>query len=227
MARRRRTRQPNPPSTRAANKSEHRAEKITLRRIWNFLWYEDSLASWIANIVLAYVLIKFILYPGLGLILGTPFPVVAVVSGSMEHHPSNFDDWWAAHGAFYEQEPWNISREQFETFPFKNGFNKGDIMVLTGVDPDSMPIGTVIVYKSAKPYPIIHRYIGTNEVPLRGEYLVSKGDNNRLIFAGPELNEFRVPKDWVFGKATFRIPYLGYVKLWAVDAFNWLLSLFS
>ncbi len=193
------------------------ADAPLLKRIWHFLWYEDSLASWIANILLAYLLIKFILYPGLGLLLGTHFPVVAVVSGSMEHHPHDFDAWWAERGSFYEQEPWNISKEEFRHFPFRNGFNKGDIMVLTGVNPDELPIGTVIVYKSAKPYPIIHRYIGTNDVPLRGEYLVTKGDNNKLIFAGPELNEYRVPKEWVLGKASFRIPYLGYVKIWAVD----------
>ncbi len=41
--------------------------------------------SWIVNIVLAFVLIKFIVYPGLGLLFGTTHPVVAVVSGSMEH----------------------------------------------------------------------------------------------------------------------------------------------
>lgn len=224
MARRRRARTTRSSQTES---SRRRApERTTWQRIWHFLWHEDSLASWAVNIVLAYVLIKFILYPGLGLILGTQFPVVAVVSSSMEHHPSDFDAWWEGHGIFYEQEPWNITREQFAEFPFRNGFNKGDIMVLTGVDPDSMPLGTVIVYKSAKPYPIIHRFIGTNEVPLRGEYLVSKGDNNKLIFAGPELNEFRVPKDWVFGKAWLRIPYLGYVKLWAVDAFNIVMGLF-
>ncbi|MBN2458055.1 signal peptidase I [Candidatus Woesearchaeota archaeon] len=61
-----------------------------LKRIWHFLWEEDSLASWIVNIILAFVLIKFVIYPGLGLAMGTTHPVVAVVSGSMEHktvHP--------------------------------------------------------------------------------------------------------------------------------------------
>ena len=37
------------------------------------------------NVVLAFVLIKFIIYPGAGLIMGTRLPVVAVVSESMEH----------------------------------------------------------------------------------------------------------------------------------------------
>ena len=74
---------------------KHRKQpQTTWGKIWHFLWYEDSVASWLVNIVLAFVLIKFVLYPGLGLILGTQFPVVAVVSSSMEHHPSSFDGWW-------------------------------------------------------------------------------------------------------------------------------------
>ena len=49
-----------------------------LKKTWHFIWEDDSLLSWIVNIVLAIVLIKFIIYPGLGLVLGTGFPVVAV-----------------------------------------------------------------------------------------------------------------------------------------------------
>ena len=59
--------------------------KSTWQKIWYFIWEDDSVLSWIVNIILAFVLIKFIVYPGLGLVFGTDFPVVAVVSGSMEH----------------------------------------------------------------------------------------------------------------------------------------------
>ena len=56
-----------------------------LKKLWYFLWEENSVWSWIANIALAFILIKFVVYPGIGLILGTNYPIVAVVSGSMEH----------------------------------------------------------------------------------------------------------------------------------------------
>ena len=48
-------------------------------KVWWFLWEDDSVWSWLANIVLAFVLIKFIVYPGLGLALQTSHPIVAVV----------------------------------------------------------------------------------------------------------------------------------------------------
>ena len=56
-----------------------------LKKTWHFIWEDDSVWSWIVNIILAIVLIKFIIYPGLGLVLGTSYPIVAVVSDSMEH----------------------------------------------------------------------------------------------------------------------------------------------
>ena len=55
------------------------------KRCWHFFWHSDSGWSWLANIVVAFVVIRVIGYPLLGVLLGTPFPIVAVVSESMEH----------------------------------------------------------------------------------------------------------------------------------------------
>ena len=55
----------------------------TWGKVWYFIWHDDSVWSWIVNIILAFLLIKFIVYPGLGFLLETEYPVVAVVSGSM------------------------------------------------------------------------------------------------------------------------------------------------
>jgi signal peptidase I len=191
-----------------------------LKRTWHFIWYEDSLASWIVNIILAFVLIKFLLYPGLGLLLGTEFPVVAVVSGSMEHHPSNFDDWWVQNEDFYLS--MNITKFDFMTYPFKNGFNKGDIMVLGGINPYALEKGEILVYWSRKPYPIIHRFVGER---LEGNdiYLMTKGDNgltNPTFVVSADLNEIRIHPDDAIGKAVLRIPYLGWVKILAVNIFS-------
>ena len=60
--------------------------KKFLKKTWKFIWEDDSFLSWLVNIVIAFVLVKFIIYPLLGLLLGTGFPVVAVVSCSMEHN---------------------------------------------------------------------------------------------------------------------------------------------
>ena len=59
--------------------------KKLLKKTWHFIWEDNSIWSWIANVIIAFILIKFIVYPGLGLLLSTSHPVVAVVSSSMEH----------------------------------------------------------------------------------------------------------------------------------------------
>src|SRR3989338_7009491 len=105
--------------------------KKILQRVWHFIWEENSIWSWIVNIILVFVLIKFIVYPGLGFLLQTSHPVVAVVSESMEHN-SNFDEWWDKSNKWYINN--GIKKEEFVNFPLKNGFNKGDIMVLRSED---------------------------------------------------------------------------------------------
>src|SRR3989344_4252733 len=105
--------------------------KQGIRKVWHFIWESDSPWSWLLNIALAYVLIKFLTYPGLGLLFHTPFPIVAVVSGSMEHmvidHEQGphticgfpgkldyyvpFEDYWEICGPWYEQK--GIQKEEF------------------------------------------------------------------------------------------------------------------
>src|SRR3989344_780037 len=133
-------------------RKEFKELETRIRKIWNFIWYDDSPLSWIINIILALILVKFLIYPGLGLVLGTTHPLVAVVSGSMEHDGMGFDDWWESNGRWYEEN--NIKKEEFEKFPFKHGFNKGDIMVL--INSRKINVGDVIVYNGNSEHPIIH-----------------------------------------------------------------------
>ena len=104
--------------------------KKILKKIWWFIWESNSIWSWIVNIILAFILIKFIVYPVIGLILSTSHPIVAVVSGSMEHD-GNFQEWWESNAicgntncnqALYYQQ-YEITQEDFQNFRFKNGFN--------------------------------------------------------------------------------------------------------
>lgn len=211
----------------------------TLGKIWYFIWHDDSFLSWIVNLILAFVIIKFIVFPTLGGLLGTDLPVVAVVSESMEHGATaiyskqgsgeckfanyklctyygpdkvekNFDNYWQYCGDWYEEK--GISREQFETFPLKNGFSKGDIIVLTGKEPEDIQIGDTIVFQAKKAYPIIHRV-----VQIDGEIFQTKGDHNPSQINDGLLNEYNIHQDQILGVAKARVPYLGWVKIGLVE----------
>jgi signal peptidase I len=214
--------------------------KKTWKKIWHFLWHEDSILSWITSIVIAFILIKFIVYPGLGVVLGTNLPVVAVISESMDHSMTlrctninsitkecikynyeicgnnfdkkssiNFDRYWELCGEWYDNR--SITKEEFQTYAFKNGFKKGDIIILKGVDYDKLEIGKVIVFNAKYNYPVIHRVIDVND------FVQTKGDHNPRQIEDSKLNERYITKDQLLGQAWFKIPYLGYVKIFAVD----------
>ena len=56
----------------------------------------------------------------------------------MEHNGVDFAT-WIEQNNWYEEN--DISKEAFMSYKFKNGFNKGDIMVLRGIKPkDSRPL---------------------------------------------------------------------------------------
>ena len=180
-----------------------------LKKIWHFIWKDNSLLSWIVNVLIAFILVKFIIYPGAGFLLSTTHPVVAVVSSSMEHN-MGFDEWWNLHGSWYEEK--NISKEIFNSWNFKNGFNKGDLILLMGFKCDSIGIGDVIVYNSNLNKPIIHRV-----VEIDNQKFTTKGDNVDRI----QNFERSISYDNVIGftkynkcsKGLFKVPLLGWVKI--------------
>jgi signal peptidase I len=177
---------------------------IKWKRIWYFIWKDNSLLSWIVNIILAFLIVKFLIYPGLGLILRTDYPVVAVVSNSMEHDHLKLDEWWDKNKEWYIKN--GFTKEEFISFPFHNGFSKGDIMVLYG--SNSIKKGDIMVYSTPKyRYPIIHRLVGLDPYS-------TKGDHNSMV-DGEVITEEKI-----VGKAVFRIPFLGWVKIWFTDLIN-------
>lgn len=188
-----------------------------LKKLWHFLWHEDSLLSWIVNLILAFVLVKFVIYPGVGFLLGTSYPIVAVVSGSMEHQGQSFDKWWEGASWYKEQ---GMTKEQFSQLPFRNGFNKGDIMVLQGIEPKAIKVGDVVVYESSRhTNPIIHRVVKITEN--NGEYsFTTKGDNN----PAPDRDIVSEEQFQRTGKAVLRIPFLGWIKIGFVQLFGGLFS---
>ena len=183
--------------------------KKFLKDAWNFIWDSDSLLSWIVAFILAFVIVKYVIYGMLlTTVLGTGFPVVAVVSGSMEHDGLGFDSWWEENSNWYESN--DVSLEEFNEFSFKNGFNKGDIMVLLGVEAKNINNGDILVFEANSKYPVIHRVVNTwsedDEI-----HFQTKGDNNPRVF--PELGENDITENKVVGKAIFRVPLLGWVKI--------------
>ncbi|MBI5393230.1 signal peptidase I [Candidatus Woesearchaeota archaeon] len=194
--------------------------KYYWKRFWHFIWEDDSIWSWLANVALAIILIKFIIYPAIGFALSTNYPIVAVVSRSMEHQ-GNFDKWWnkpaickqqCTQEEFYKQNEYNITKEEFQTFRYTNGFNKGDIMVLKGVAPDKVAVGDVIVFTSIMPDPIIHRVIALHEKNSRYSY-TTKGDYNPAI--KKDIFEDDIDQSRLIGKAVVRLPYFGWLKITA------------
>lgn len=200
--------------------------KAFIKKTWHFFWKDDTIWSWIANIVVAFIVIKFILYPILGLILGTSFPIVAVVSESMEHglhnnklcgeyladFPESYDSYWQVCGDWYEER--GVTKEQFHQFPFKNGFDKGDVIVLWR--PSNLEVGDILVFQANKPQPIIHRIVKIFEEEEK-TYYQTKGDHN----SGSDshsIMENKISQDRLYGKGLIRIPYLGWLKILFVDA---------
>ncbi len=200
----------------------------TLRKFWHFFWHDDSLASFLLNIIVAFVIIKYLIYPGLGLVLGTPFPIVAVVSESMEHglhrnlicgqqfenFPESFQSYWNTCGKWYE--PRGISKKQFSTFPFQNGFNKGDVIILWRAHPGNLRVGDVLVFQGDKPQPIIHRIV---KIWKEGDktFYQTKGDHNRDSVNNGRFDESKISQERVYGKGVLRLPYLGWLKIIFVE----------
>jgi signal peptidase I len=199
-------------------------KKSTFNRFWNWFWKGDSLSSWIFSILLAFVLVKFVFFPGLSLVLGTSLPLVVVESSSMQHEGDLFktvtgfaisdsvlENFWLTHGSWYTGK--SISENEFKSWPFAEGLDKGDIIMLFGSNQPQ--IGDIIVFNANQPNPIIHRIINITE--LNGKKIYStKGDNNpdQLTI------EKQIPQDALIGKAILRIPKLGWVKLFFVDIIN-------
>lgn len=205
--------------------------KTNLKKFWNYLWHDDSIGSYILNFLVAFIVIKYIFFPVVGFALGNDYPVVAIVSGSMEHKVSShticnvhiadirsknldFDGWWSYCGKYYEKF-YNMTKSEFETFEYKNGLNIGDVMVLYGKDPENIEIGEVLIFKPldeeffATKGPVIHRVV--NKWEENGTiYFRTKGDHNPQSFTNFEE---RIPEENVIGVSILRIPFLGYAKL--------------
>jgi len=215
-----------------------RVNNNPLIMFWNFLWKDDSIWSTIVLVIISFILIKYLFLPFVGLILGTKYPIVAVVSGSMDHaldmsrgqygeicgetrkevlesYSTDLEDWWGVCGGWYTNK--GITKEGFDEFPIRNGFKRGDIIILRGKEPENINIGDIIVFRSSNKDPIIHRVV---IIDREGEnrYFQTKGDHNADINSG--IQEERIEPSRIIGVALLRVPWLGYVKIKAVEFYD-------
>ena len=202
---------------------EQEKQKNKFSQFWNWLWHSDSILSWIVALALAFVVVKFIFFPTLSFLLGTSLPLVVVESSSMEHPNSltggivggitggvitdteDFDLWWKEKGNWYEKN--GIEKQDTKTWTLKTGFDKGDIMIVYGRFQPK--VGDVIIFEANTKHPIIHRIVSVDE----NGNIQTKGDNNE----GQLPVEKNINKKDLVGKAVFRIPKLGWVKLIFVE----------
>ena len=165
--------------------------KIIFKKIIAFL-KEDSWPSTIIFLILAAIFIKFILFPFLSFVTGTSLPLVIVESCSMYHSNKGFE---------------NTLNEIY----FKEGLNKGDIIIAIG--PKNLKKGDIIIFEGGANRPIIHRLIDDIEP------YATKGDNPVTNYHQLE-NEKIIYENQIIGKAVFRIPSLGWIKLFFFDIFK-------
>jgi len=186
--------------------------KAYWKKFWFLLWKDDSLKGWIFSIVFLLLFIKLIFFPGLSLLTGTKLPLAIVESCSMYHEDnlfSDFDEWFERHEQKYERK--RVDYEEFLEFPFKKGFNKGDILFIVGTSAEDLEIGDVIVFQGNQKNPIIHRIIDKKVSDTDNRtYFSTIGDNNN----GQLDSEDRIYESQIIGKAAFRLaPYVGWGKL--------------
>lgn len=87
--------------------------------------------------------------------------------------------------------------------------NVGDIVIVKGVDANTITVGTIIIFRSPSgSIDIIHRVIG---ITRQGGklYFETKGDHN----PAPDIWLPGVPEENVKGVLVGKIPYIGYVTL--------------
>ncbi len=170
-------------------KVEIRKEDIPryIKKFWDFIWHGKSIWSYIAFFIFAYIVYHFAFMPILYHAFGIT-EIAAVVSDSMQHeNPYTYERWLKFR---------NISNEGW---PFPEGINMGDVIIVKKVDPKELKVGDVVLYY------VDHKQIVHRIVYLSNDSFTTKGDNNPFIMDF----EKNVSFDKLKGKVILRIPYLG------------------
>jgi signal peptidase I len=190
-----------------------------LKKLWNFLWNDESWLSWISFMVIAFILIRFVFFPTLSLMTGTKLPIVIVESCSM-YHGMGFDDWWGKAGKWYEEK--GIYDGTFSEFGLKNGFSKGDIFFVLGTKKEKLKEGDIIIFASGTSNrPIIHRVVSLNPLQTKGDNNLRQFNISEGIVNPEQIDETNIQESQIIGKVVgFKIPFLGWIKLIFFEPFR-------
>ncbi|MEM2081046.1 MAG: hypothetical protein QXP44_00870 [Candidatus Bathyarchaeia archaeon] len=171
------------------------------------LWHNEYVQTIIVIGLIALFIFGF--WYGLQIALNTPYPALAVISGSMCVPYDGACDGWS--------------------HPFSHTLHIGDLIIVQGVKPEELnadyPNSDIIVFKKPE-YPdelIVHRIVAVDEI--NGTlYFRTKGDGNSHI-KWPEIPtplEYDpwgtngipgIREDYVVGKVVMRIPWVGHIVL--------------
>jgi signal peptidase I len=177
-----------------------------LKKLWKNEYFQTAVALGLI------VLVIFGFWYGSQAVLNTPYPALAVISGSMcIPYDDQCDGWLSL------------------THPFARTLHKGDLIIVQGVNPEDLktdyPNSDIIVFhKPSDPSElIVHRIVTVDEV--NGTlYFITKGDGNSPIKwpDTPSTSEYDpwvtdgvqgVRQDLVVGKVVMRIPWFGHLVL--------------
>jgi signal peptidase I len=180
---------------------------VTLKKLWRNEYFQTAVS--IGLIVLA----VFGFWYGSQAILNTPYPALAVVSGSMCIPYDGTCDGW--------------------THPFSQTLHIGDLIIIQGVNPAQLnanyPDSDITVFHDPTDPTefIVHRIISKQEI--NGTlYFRTKGDGNGNVWPStPEhgMDDWSgypngVPQSLVVGKVVMRIPWVGHIVLFMRNSFG-------
>ncbi len=202
--------------------------------------------NWIVYLACSFVF-AWLIYTGLGLVLGTATPMMIVVSSSMEPvlHRGDIVVLLGSDADAIKAQEASLDLQSLEETEFSSFANPvySDSQTITSIELNTgskiqvTKEGDVVVYWSDfRKEPIIHRVVAKLKAG-NGTYFLTKGDsaNNstidqdcgRVINGRPEkscIELYPIPTQRLQGKVVFSMPLLGCIKLWAVDDLGSLLT---
>jgi signal peptidase I len=176
---------------------------VNLKKLWKNEYFQTAV------VIGLIVLVIFGFWYGSQVVLSTPYPALAVVTGSMcVPYDGRCDGWF---------------------HPFARTLHIGDLIIVQGVNPADLnadyPNSDIIVFhKPSDPEELIVHRIVAKEERDGTLYFYTKGDGNSPIKwpDTPSTSEYDpwktdgvdgVREDLVVGKVVMRIPWLGHVVL--------------
>lgn len=162
--------------------------------------------------ILMAILLYFVIQISLTVATGVDSPISVVISGSMDHHGVQFDEWWVEKSDEYL--PFGIGESEFSSYPYSNGFERGDILFITSVDTDEVIVGDVIVFsRDSDQIPVVHRVVDIFE-QAGVRYFLTKGDFNTVADNYHSGSILGIEESRVIGEVSYIIPNVGNITLW-------------